>query len=906
MSIEYSWQNRTVCGYHSKDSNQMGIIENGHPILTKENDAIFLITRDHFFTVSTPQIKKVIYNFLRYQKFNNVKRVLANSLVVPGFVIAILYILNTLQLPFIPAIITSFIDSGIASFLFGISIISVIALWHDYYHDKSHPIRLPKTQNIPQKEIDDIKATGFKFGRYSHFEAISFANEIALTVLCKNIEKEIFNTFTTFQDILELPEIQEINRRANIDITNMNLEKQKITQETFPSYPLTSLRSLLIYTLEEALLTNSNEIKPEHIYLTFAKVFPAFQKVLQTNNCSLDLLREITRYRAYKEDKEKRTQILNPNIPYFKKGGIAESWVYGYTFILDKFSNVVNDEVAEQRDIYGVGHTTEIENLISIIGKVSNKNALLIGEPGVGKSSLVEGLAQQINSGSVPEQIKDKRIIKLDINGLISISSQSSIEELIKRAMAELESAGDVILFIDEIQELIPTKAEASGHSLAGIMLPYILDSNFPVIGTVNYSDYKKYFYSNESLRQSFTNVEVKELSTAATLQILETKIDLLEKNYKCFITFPALISAVELSDRYIKEKNLPSSAVEAIEIACAWAQNNNVDVLTDQQVSKAISQHKNIPIANIDAEESTKLMKLEDQIKSKVIGQDEAIHKIVEALRRARTDIRNPNKPIGAFLFIGPTGVGKTHLAKTVAQEYFGEGNDIVRLDMSEYQDIQSIEKLLGSNDSTSSGQSKISLIDKVKSNPYTVVLFDEIEKAHPNVLDLFLQLFDEGRLTSNQGETVDFTNTIIICTSNIGSRILLESLQQKDSPWDVAKDKALLEVRQSLRPELINRFDDIIIFHPHTLENLSQIATLLLSELAKRLNTKGLLLKWGTQIPMLIANKANEPGFGARPLKRYVQDSIEGRIAKEMIEQKVSSGSEIEIKESWINETS
>jgi ATP-dependent Clp protease ATP-binding subunit ClpC len=466
--------------------------------------------------------------------------------------------------------------------------------------------------------------------------------------------------------------------------------------------------------------------------------------------------------------------------------------------------------------------------------------------------------------------------------------------------MQELEEAGDVILFVDEFQELIPAKAEKSGHSVAGIMLPYILDSSFPIVGTVNNTDYKKYFYSNESLRQSFTNIEVEEVTLDDALYILETKIDTLEENFNCYITFPALISAVELAHRYIKDRKLPSSAVQTIESACSWAQANNIDILTAEHVAKSVSIQKKINITSISVEETTNLMKLEENIRKKVVGQDEAVSAIVDALRRARTDIRDPNKPIGVYLFLGPTGVGKTYISKVVCEEFFGKDHKMIRVDMSEYQEIESIDKFLGSTGD--SNPQSISLIDQIKRNPHTVVLFDEIEKAHPQILDLFLQIFDEGRLTSNMGETVDFTNAIIICTSNIGSKILLDSLQKSDTLWEEAKSRALIELNHSLRPELLNRFDKVIVFHPHDIENLTKIATLLLEELSERLAQKGFIIKWNDQIPMLIANKAQIPGMGARPLKRYIQDNIEGKIAQEIIEGKLQSGDEIAIKESWI----
>lgn len=905
MAIDYGWQNRTVVGYHSKDSNTFGLMQGEYPILTRESEAIFLLTRDHFFTISTPQISNVTSNYLRYKSFYDTVRLIANIFLVPGLFIALGYLIRQTGLLENITIIKDFLSSNIADTLFGLSIFSVLILWHDYYKDKSHPVRLPKANQISLRDLEDIKSVGFKFVRYAHLEAINFVNEISLEIFCEHTQNNQVNTLNIFRELLQYPEIVEIFKRANLEITEEILQQASITTKTLPLYPSTSLRSLIIYSLQEALLTSSNDIRPEHILLSMFNVFPVLRDFLQAQKSSIDILREIVRFQSYEILKKTSTQYFNPNIPYYPKGGIAENWIYGYTFILEKFSKNINEEVAKEEDIYGIGHEDEIDTLVSVLGKITNRNALLVGEAGIGKSSLIQGVAQRINKGNVPNQIKDKRILQLDINGLIGYASvNSNVEVLIEKAARELQNSGDTILFIDEMQELVPSKAQESGHNLAGILLPHILKSKFPIVGTVNYADYKKYFYSNESLRQSFTNIEVKEISSDDALQILETKVRILEDNFGIYITFPALISTVELAQRYLKEKKLPSSCVQLIEEASSWAKANGITVLTSEHISKVISNQKGISVNSIDAKESTKLMKLEENIKSKVIGQDDAVQAVVEALRRAHTDIRNPNKPIGSFLFMGPTGVGKTHLAKIIAEEYFGDGKDIVRVDMSEYQELDSIDKFLGQNtQSTLTGQNAITLVDRIKSNPYTVVLFDEIEKAHPQILDLFLQIFDEGRLTSSMGEVVDFTNSIIISTSNIGSRILLESFDDPSTTWEEAKDRTMIELRQSIKPELLNRFDKVIIFHPHNIENLSEITDILLKELSDRLREKGLTMTWTNVISQLIASKANEPGMGARPIKRYIQDKIEGHIAKELIENSIKAGDNIEIKESWID---
>jgi ATP-dependent Clp protease ATP-binding subunit ClpC len=904
MALRFEQNKKTLIGFHKKNSNKFGIVEKKYSIFENEDESVFLLSRDHFFSITTPQIEAIIKNFLRYKKFNDIRRIIANILVLPGLIIAFAFMLKYARIlaPF-PALL-EILDSNIVNLLFGVSIISVITLWHDFYEDKSHPIQLPRIKNIPQKDIDEIRGSGFKFGRYAHLETINFVTEETLELLCLFAKEKTFRPLALLNDLVESNfEVGQIIRRTGIEITVDMINADGITETDIPDTAITGLRSLLTYSLEEALLTNSRQLEPQHVFLAMMRIYPRLEKLLAKNNLNIDILREICSYNNEILYRKRRTNYLDPNIPYYRKGGVAKQWIYGYTFILSHFSKDLNKLMSESRDVYGIGHDDEVEALVSSLGKLSNRNALLVGEPGTGKSSIIFGLAQRINSGNVPIQLKDKRIIQLDLNGLIAVSKkEKNLEELIIKAMSELERAGNTILYIDEMQELIPRKAEESNHSIAGMLLPYILNSKFPIVGTTNYADYKRYFYTSESLRQSFTNIEVKEVTAKDALTILQSKVPSLEKNFQCFITFPALFASVELAQRYVKERKLPSSAVQTIEATCSWAQSNEIKKITAEHVSKSISIQKNINVTEVDQEESNRLIKLEENIKSRVVGQDEAVLAVTEALRRARTDIRDPNKPIGVFLFVGPTGVGKTHLAKIVGEEFFGIEEAIVRVDMSEFQEVESIQKFLGSSSSGEIGQTTITLLDRVKRNPYTVVLFDEIEKAHPNILDLFLQLFDEGRLTSSHGESVDFTNTIIVCTSNIGSAMLLESLGKDHSLWGEAKNRVLLEIRQSLRPELINRFDQIIVFNPHDLNNLSKIATLLLEDLAKRLAKKDIVIKWSEQIPMLIANKANEPGLGARPLRRYIQDRIEGQLAKGIIEQNIKAGEEIEIRESWI----
>lgn len=895
----------TLLGYHDKHLNKVGLLNTDQlPILIDENYAPFLTTRDHNFTISTPQIATLLDNTKTLQNFRKVKITLANILIIPGLIIAILFALKFLGVLDQYQTVKALISNKLVSITFWTAVLGIILLWHDYFRTKSHPIKLPNTFELTDNEINDIKTNGFKFTRYVDLNTVHFLSEESQIYLANNFVNDYLLTLNLFESMLKTPLLAEIVARSGVNITKEQFGSYGIDKNTVPDYAVSGLRSLLTYALDEALATSCSEIKLEHLFLAIINTFPVFKRLLQQTNTPIEFIREIVRNENDEEMKRKGRNEFSPFVPYYKSGGFAKDWIYGFTFVLNHFSKDLNYEIASSTEKYGIGHEKEVESIISIIGRISQKNILLIGEPGVGKSSLIQGLAQRINHSQVPTQLHNKRIIKMDITRLIATANTTgNIDALLQQSMGELEKSGNTILYIDEIQELIPAKAEKSGHSIASIMLPYILDGKFPIIGTINYADYKKYFYANESLRQSFETIEVSELSAQDTLYILESQIPTIERNFNIFVTFPALVSAIEFSQRYITNRKLPDSAVRTIEGACSWAQSQKITVLTGEHVAKYISIQTSVPVESVTAEEATQLMNLEEVMKKKVIGQDAAVHSIVETLKRARLDIRDPHKPIGVFLFMGPTGTGKTHLAKVLADQYFGVRSEMIKVDMSEFQEVSSINKFLGvSNGDDVYGQSSVTLLDRIKTTPYSVVLFDEIEKAHPQVLDLFLQLFDEGRLTSNSGETVNFTNTIIICTSNIGSKIMMDSLTKDKAMWETAKDRALIELRQAVRPEFLNRFDDVIVFSPHDINNLTIIAEILLQDLAKRIGEKGIKMTWAKKVPMVIAEKTNQPEMGARPLKRFIQEKVEGRIATELLAGNIESGSEIEVKEEWL----
>ena len=892
--------NSTILGFHNKSNDRYNVLRDELPILIDEEFAPFLLTRQYNFSITTKDLTNLVNNVKSYEKFRVLKNRIAQFLLLPGIAISIITLLTTSGLTD-NNFLEQLASPKIVSLMFWIALGGVVILWHDYFRDRSHPVELPKIEKIEPQTVAGINTQGIEFEKYKQTHAIYYVSD-ELRLLLKNfVNSQGMDTFELFKELVKEERVQNLIDKANLNLNISNLGEHGIDSASMPHYPVSAVRSMVLYALNEAILSGATSVKPIHLFLAYANTFPVLMELNKTQKGSHEMLRSTALYLENHSRKGRSSNILDIHYPYYRTDGIAKGWVYGYTFNLNKFSSDITEKIQFERDRFGIGHDREIAELIAVVGKLSKNNALLIGEPGVGKSSIIKGVAQQINRGTVPQQLHGKRIIQLDVNSLIAQSgSDKKVEQMLEKAMKELDKAGNTILYIDEFQEIIPVKSEGTGHSIAGILLPYLMDSKFPIVGTINLRDYKRLFYESDSLRLSFEPIEVSEVTPADTLNILMTKVDILEQQFGLKLTVPALAAAVELSQRYVTERKLPDSAVNTLETACSWAQNRSITRLTTEEIANSISLQTNIPISEVTAQEASQLMNLEENIKNRVIGQSEAIKSVVEAIKRARTDIHDETKPIGVYLFMGPIGTGKTHLAKVLADEYFEGENRMIRLDMSEYQEVESIKRIIGDNNVESSRQTN--LLDKVRAQPFSVVLFDEIEKAHPQVLDLFLQLFDEGQLTSSSGDLVNFRNCIMICTSNIGSKQLLDALNRDNSMWEEAKQTALMELRGALRTELLNRFDRVVMFEPHGIENLIKITKLLLNQLATKLSEKGITLQWDKSIPMIIANNAQEPGMGARPIKRYLQDKIETKIAEKLMTGEVESGGSVKVAEGWL----
>ena len=605
-----------------------------------------------------------------------------------------------------------------------------------------------------------------------------------------------------------------------------------------------------------------------------------------------------------------------------------------------------------------IGRKKEIERIIQILSRRTKNNPCLIGEPGVGKTAAVEGLAQKIVSGDVPEILKDKRVVTMDISGMVAGSKyRGDFEERLKKALEEVKKAGNIILFIDEIHTIVGAGAAEGAIDAANILKPMLARGEIQLIGATTLNEYRKYIEKDAALERRFSPVILGEPSQNDTIKILKGIRDKYEAHHGVKITDEAIESAVKMSVRYINDRFLPDKAIDLIDEASSraklktytepenikkleeqieeieknkeeairtqkfekaaelrdeqktlkdkyekeskkWKNKSNKEIIniTEENIAEVISSWTGIPANKITEDENKKLKELEKTLHERVIGQDEAVEAVAKAIRRGRVGLKDPNRPIGSFLFLGPTGVGKTELSKALAQSLFGDENAMIRIDMSEYMEPHSVAKLIGSPPGYVGFDEGGQLTEKIRRKPYSVVLFDEIEKAHPDVMNMLLQILEDGRLTDSNGRTVNFKNTVIIMTSNIGARLITdkkalgfaknEEDKKAKSDYENTKKEVMEALKRELRPEFINRIDEIIVFHKLTDKEIDKIIDIMLKEVEERLKAQKIKIEIMPEVKKLIASKGIDKNFGARPLRRTIQSVLEDRLAEEILD--------------------
>lgn len=628
---------------------------------------------------------------------------------------------------------------------------------------------------------------------------------------------------------------------------------------------------------------------------------------------------------------------------------------------LDQFSRDLTALAREGKLDPVIGRDKEIERVIRILSRRTKNNPVLIGEPGVGKTAIVEGIAQRIVEGKVPEILENKRLVQLDLAGVLAGTKyRGEFEERMKKIIDEIVKNSDkLILFIDEIHTLVGAGAAEGAIDAGNMLKPYLARGELHVIGATTLNEYKKHIEKDPALERRFQPVIISEPTIEEAVEILRGLRDRFEAHHRVKITDEAIVSSVYLSDRYIQDRYLPDKAIDLLDEACSkvrlrtmtqpkelkeledeikrleeekdaavraqefekaaelrdklkelkeklekmkteWVDNqgSSFGVVTANDIAEVVSEATGIPVKRLVQEEIQKYLKMEELLHQRVVGQDEAIKAVSEAVRRAMAGLKDPNRPIGSFLFLGPTGVGKTELAKALAEFLFGDEDAVIRLDMSEYMEKHSVSKLIGSPPGYVGYEEGGQLTEAVRRRPYSIVLLDEIEKAHPDVFNILLQILDEGRLTDAQGRTVDFKNTIIIMTSNIGSQFIQEyaKIEQKDpSAYERMKEQVLASVKSYFRPELLNRIDEIVVFHSLTQENLKEIVELLLEKVRRKLRGQGMELEVTEEAKKALAEEGYDPQYGARPLRRIIQRRIENEISRMLLSQEFKEGDTI-----------
>ena len=637
----------------------------------------------------------------------------------------------------------------------------------------------------------------------------------------------------------------------------------------------------------------------------------------------------------------------------------------GSTPTLDSYSRDLTELARAGKLDPVIGRETEIKRLIQILSRRTKNNPCLIGEPGVGKTAVVEGLAQMIIEGNVPETIAEKRVLTLDLSGMVAGSKyRGEFEERIKKVIAEVMEDGEVLLFIDEIHTIIGAGGAEGAIDASNILKPSLARGELQLIGATTIEEYRKYIEKDSALERRFQPVTVEEPSEEEAIAILKGLRGRYEAHHHVTITDAALTAAVKLSARYINDRFLPDKAIDVIDEAASkvrltafveppeikelekeiekledqkeaairdeayekagtikkkqekkkekidkirekWQKDKDTrkQVVDEEEIADVVSSWTKIPVRKLEEGESQRLKNLEFILHERVIGQEEAVTAVAKAIRRGRVGLKDPKRPIGSFLFLGPTGVGKTELSKALAEAMFGTENALIRVDMSEYMEKHSVSKMIGSPPGYVGYDEGGQLSEKVRRNPYSVILFDEIEKAHPDVFNILLQVLDDGHITDAQGRKIDFKNTVIIMTSNAGAESIISpkrlgfgAVADEKADYKVMKDRVMEEVKHLFKPEFINRIDEIIVFHPLNKGHMKDIVTIMLKEIMKRTKEQmNITLSVDEAAKEFLINKGYDEKYGARPLRRTIQSSLEDRLAEEILDGAVKEGDEV-----------
>jgi len=736
--------------------------------------------------------------------------------------------------------------------------------------------------------------------------------------------------------------------------------KEVVTEGTSESYehiPFTPrAKKVLELSLREALQMGHNYIGTEHILLGLLREGEGVAaRVLNSMGITLDNV------------KEKVKEILNRQSYYSE----PERNIIGKTQkkplkMLRQYGRDLTLLAQEGKLDPLIGRKKEIDRIIQILSRRTKNNPILIGESGVGKTAIVEGLAQLIYSKKVPSNLTNKKIFTLDLGALVAGSRyRGDFEERLKKVLAEIKEDGDIILFIDEVHTLVGAGAAEGAIDAASILKPMLARGDIQAIGATTVNEYRKYIEKDKALERRFQPIFINEPTVYETIEILKGLKNRYESFHSLNITEDAIVAAAKLSHRYISDRFLPDKAIDLIDEAASKvrvraltappdlkeieiniekivrekkkaiesqdfekaaqlrdkekqlikekkeieeinirSRKSGKEIVSENEITEILSNWTGIPVYKLTSSESSKLLRMEDELHKRVVGQDEAIKTVSRAIRRSRSGLKDPKRPIGSFMFLGPSGVGKTELAKTIAEFLFDKEEALIQIDMSEYMEKHSVSKLVGSPPGYIGYDEGGQLTELIRRKPYSVILLDEIEKAHPDVFNILLQIFEDGHLTDSQGKRVDFKNTVIIMTSNLGAREIqkntpmgFKKINTEDLSYDEIKEKVMSELKQAFRPEFLNRVDEVIVFHKLQKHQIYSIMDLMVSRVQQQLELQGITIELKKSAKDLLLEKGYDPAMGARPMRRCIQNLIENPLSEKIISGDVKAGQKIEI---------
>ena len=731
----------------------------------------------------------------------------------------------------------------------------------------------------------------FNLAEFLSFEAAKAVDKSARFAKSKKLP-EITSTLVFYFLLSDNPNLNFVFSRVLLDLNEIK-KMLKISSEKIPS---TDFQNSILESLKIALKRKHSRIEAGDMISALARYNLIFKQILINNNLKAEDIENLTYWLESLEKRIRERKKFWEWKNLIKKGSLAKGWAAGYTPTLDQFSADWTEIVKKRGGFEEViGSEDELAEMERILSQEGIHNVLLIGEPGTGRKSIIQALTQKILLGESFPEINYKRIVALDIVSMLTrYESFEEVESLLETIFTEAAAAGNVILVIDEFYSFV---SQASGRpgviDISPILARYLPMPGFRVIGITSFLGLHLFIEKNPMILNLFGVVKVSEINEQETIFILENLTLGYENKYKKFVSYQAIRDIVRYSGRYIHDVPFPKKAIDLLEEVVVYTvRYAKSKVVLPEYVSKLVSKKTDIPVGQLEKKEKEILLNLENLIHQRIINQEEAVTEVSTALRRARAEVTARSGPMGTFLFLGPTGVGKTETAKALAEVYFGSENKMIRLDMSEFQNVTDIPRLIGSPEEEGF------LTTQVRESPFSLILLDEIEKAHPNILNLFLQVLDEGYLTDGLGRKVDFKNSIIIATSNAGYQIILKALKLR-TEWTGVKKEILdyLFEQGTFRPEFINRFDAMVVYKPLSKENLLDISELLLQKIKKSLKEKEIDFIITPGLKEKIAELGYDPAFGARQMKRVIQDKVENVLASALLSGELKKGAQIEV---------